>query len=164
MVPTTNCVVIQNSEALAVALNVSSGCLASSAKGWMMPNDLGFCSRIKKYWCHIQSPCWPFKKHKTKIYINDALFEKGFVAEMISREKLTTPRQECCALRVPSISRLGKLHLVLWQVLGLHDLGLSKTFQKNHFDDRNYEYAWVYYPTCELSIIIQIYNEINSVD
>ena len=69
---------------------------------------------------------------------------------MISREKLTTPRQECCALRVPSISRLGKLHLVLWQVLGLHDLGLSKTFQKNHFDDRNYEYAWMYYPTCDL--------------
>ena len=76
MVPTTNCNVIKNSEALAVVLNVSSGCLASGAKGWMMPNDLGFCSRIKKYWCHIQSPCWPFKKHKTKICINDALFEK----------------------------------------------------------------------------------------
>ena len=59
--------------------------------------------------------------------------KKGFVAETISREKLTTPRQECCALRVPSISRLGKLHLVLWQVLGLNDLGLSATFQ-NRWD------------------------------
>ena len=131
MVPTTNCVVIQNSEALAVALNVSSGCLASSAKGWMMPNDLGFCSRIKKYWCHIQSPCWPFNKTQNQdLHQWCFVWKKGFVAETISREKLTTPRQECCALRVPSISRLGKLHLVLWQVLGLHDLGLSKTFQR----------------------------------